>query len=198
MTTTAVPTETAPADVLPVLVEFFKGLADVNRLQVAGRLAGRDHTAAQLAEALGQPPAAIRRHLDGLIHAELVDGPHGAAQTYRLRRDRLHALAAQIMPRAAAAAPPTDDEFAAKVLRDFLTPEGAIRELPAQAKKFLVVARYALQVFEPGVRYTEKEVNERLKRLYPDTATLRRTFIDHKWMEREPAGGSYWRSAAEG
>ncbi|MCC7361814.1 MAG: DUF2087 domain-containing protein [Anaerolineales bacterium] len=183
---------TGPAET--ALLEFFKALSDVGRLQVAGRLAERDQSAAQLAEALGLPPAAIRKHLDGLSHAELVDGPHSAAQTYRLRRDYLHALAAQALPRAAAAVPPTEDEYVARVLRDFLTPEGAIRELPAQAKKYRVVARYALQAFEVGPRYTEKEVNERLKRLHPDTATLRRTFIDWKWMDREKAGGSYWRT----
>ena len=196
MTTLTAPAPEA-AQTNPALLEFFKALSDVGRLQVAGRLAGRDLSAAQLGEALGQPPAAIRKHLDGLIHAELVDGPHGAGQTYRWRRDYVQTLAAQALPRAAAAAPPSEDEFAAKVLRDFLTPEGAIRELPAQEKKYLVVARYALQAaFEVGPRYTEKEVNERLKRLHPDTATLRRTFVDRKWMEREKAGGSYWRVAS--
>lgn len=81
-----------------------------------------------------------------------------------------------------------------KTLDTFRT--GAIRELPVQAKKLLVLLRYALQVFEPNVRYSEKEVNERLKRLHPDSATLRRALIDRKWMQREPAGGSYWRVEA--
>ncbi len=195
MTTAIAPTDTA-ADTLPALVAFFKGLSEVGRLQVAGRLAGGNLSAAQLAEALGQPLPVIRRHVDGLMAAGLVDGPHGSAQAYRLRRDHLHALAAQVLTRAQPAAPASEDEYAAKVLHDFLESSGAIRELPAQEKKLLVLLRYALQVFDPNVRYTEKEVNERLKRLHPDSATLRRALIDQKWMQRDPAGGSYWRVAA--
>ncbi len=196
MTTAMATTDTAPADPLPALVAFFKGLSEVGRLQVAGRLAGGNLSAAQLAEALGQPLPAIRKHLDGLAAAGLVDGPHGPAQTYRLRRDQLHALAAQVLTRAQPAASAGEDEYAAKVLHDFLEPSGAIRELPEKEKKFLVLVRYALQVFEPGVRYSEQEVNERLKRLHPDSATLRRALIDQQWMAREADGGSYWRVAA--
>ena len=197
MTTAGATTDPAPAaDPLPALVEFFKGLSDMGRLQVAGRLAGGNLSAAQLAEALGQPLPAIRRDVDGLVQAGLVDGPHGPAQAYRLRRDHLHALAAQVLTRAQPAAPPSEDEYAAKVLHDFLEPSGAIRELPAQEKKLVVLLRYALQVFEPNVRYSEKEVNERLRKLHPDSATLRRALIDRQWMAREPAGGIYWRVEA--
>jgi DNA-binding transcriptional ArsR family regulator len=195
MTTIPMDTPTAPAaDPTVALVAFFKSLSDVHRLQVAGRLAAGNQTVAQLAEALGEPPAAIRRHLDALVEADLVAGPLGPTQTYRLRRDHMQALAAQVLTRPAAVVPPTEDEFAAKVLRDFLTPEGTFRELPAQEKKFVVLLRLALQAFTPGQRYTEKEVNEALRRLHPDTATLRRAMIDRRWMQREPAGGSYWRA----
>jgi len=188
MTTAPVSTPTA------AVVAFFKSLSDVRRLQVAGRLAAGNQTVAQLAEALGEPPAAIRRHLEALRAAGLVAGPLGPAQAYRLCRDHIHSLAAQVLARPTVAVPETDDEFAAKVLRDFLTPDGAFRELPAQEKKFLVLLPYALLVFEPGGRYTEKEVNARLQRLHPDTATLRRALIDHQWMQREANGATYWRS----
>ncbi len=192
--TTAAINSSAPADPAPALVTFFKSLSDVHRLQVAGRLAAGNQTVAQLAEALGEPPAAIRKHLDALAAAGLVAGPVDAAQRYRLCRDHIHALAAQVLTRPPVAVPETDDEFAAKVLRDFLTPEGTFRELPAQEKKFLVLVRQAGQVFELGRRYSEKEVNDALRRLHPDTATLRRALIDHQWMQREADGATYWRS----
>jgi len=84
------------------------------------------------------------------------------------------------------------DEFEHKVLREFLTPQGAIRELPVQEKKLRVVLRYALRAFEAGQHYTEKEVNGQLLRFYPDTATLRRLLIDFHLLERQSAGQAYW------
>jgi len=82
------------------------------------------------------------------------------------------------------------------VLREFLTPAGAIRELPVQEKKLRVVLRYALRAFEAGQRYTEKEVNGRLLRLYPDTASLRRLLIDFHLLERQSSGQAYWLTEA--
>ena len=49
-----------------------------------------------------------------------------------------------------------------------------------------------VRAFEPGVRYTEKQVNEILKDYSDDTATLRRGFIEYKLMQREGGGGEYW------
>ena len=49
------------------------------------------------------------------------------------------------------------------------------------------------QAFEPGRRYPESEVNEILKALYDDHATLRRYLIDEDLMSRTP-DGTYWRS----
>ncbi|MBP1679541.1 MAG: transcriptional regulator, partial [Bacteroidetes bacterium] len=47
--------------------------------------------------------------------------------------------------------------------------------------------------FEPGVRYTEKRVNQILANYNEDTARLRRALVDHKFMAREGGGGKYWR-----
>ena len=49
------------------------------------------------------------------------------------------------------------------------------------------------QVFEPGVRYNEKQVNEALKKFHPDFASLRRYLIDFKVIQRETDGTTYWR-----
>jgi hypothetical protein len=184
-----------PAESVPALLDFLRGLADARRLQIAGQLAAGRHTVDELAERLKQKPADIQRQLDQLVHLELAAGPEGAAQTYRLRLDRIHALAGQVLARPRTEAPAdAGDDYERKVLREFLRPDGAIREFPAQEKKFQVVVRYALRVFEAGQRYTEKEVNERLKRLNRDSATLRRALIDYGWMQREGGGGAYWRA----
>jgi hypothetical protein len=185
-----------PAESVPALLDFLRGLADARRLQIVGRLAGGRYSVEQLAEMLSEKPATIQRQLDQLIQLNLVDGPESKAQTYRLRLDRIHALAGQVLahPRTPVPAGAAADDYEHTVLREFLLPDGGIREFPAQEKKFQVVVRYALRAFEAGQRYTEKEVNERLKRLNRDSATLRRAMIDYGLMQREAGGRAYWRA----
>lgn len=60
-----------------------------------------------------------------------------------------------------------------------------------------MLLRYVLKAFEPGVRYTEKQVNEILSRYNPDTAYLRRSLIEQKYMDRESGGSAYWRIDSE-
>ena len=175
---------------------FFKALASADRLRVAGLLAERNLSAEQVTAALAARPQDVQRHLTRLAEAGLVEGPTGAAQTYRLRLDHIHALAGRLLAHERTEVPPeaAADAFEHKVLRDFLRPDGSMRELPASDKRFLVMVRYALRVFEPGRRYTEKEVNAALKTLHPDSATLRRAMIDNRWLERARDGSAYWLS----
>jgi hypothetical protein len=83
------------------------------------------------------------------------------------------------------------------VLSNFTEPDGRIKAFPVQEKKFLVLLRYVLQAFEPGVRYSERQVNEILLRYNEDTARLRRSLVEFKLMAREGGGGDYWRLDAE-
>ena len=69
---------------------------------------------------------------------------------------------------------------------------GRLSEIPARrAKRRIVLTRLALE-FEPGVRYSEREVNEVLMRFHPDHASLRRYLIDEDLLSRDR--GEYWRS----
>jgi hypothetical protein len=94
-------------------------------------------------------------------------------------------------PRAAAADPA--DAWERKVLATFIGPDGRITAFPAQEKKYLVLLRHILRAFGPGVRYTEKRVNQILANYNDDTARLRRSLVDHRYMAREGGGGKYWR-----
>ena len=62
-----------------------------------------------------------------------------------------------------------------------------------QEKKFLVLLRHVLKAFDPGVRYPEKRVNQILANFNEDTARLRRSLVEHRFMAREGGGGKYWR-----
>ena len=78
-----------------------------------------------------------------------------------------------------------------QVLRAFMK-DGRITQIPRQPSKRRVLLDLLAQEFEPGRRYTEREVNETLARFHPDTAAWRRYLVDDEFMERE--AGSYWRA----
>ena len=174
------------------LRQFFTGLADAARLRLAGQLAAGDATAEALAAALGEKPAVVRHHLALLERAGMVAE---TGMTYRLRLDAIHGLAAKVLARPQTVVPDgvAVDEFDRKVLKDFLTPDGRLRELPEPERKFNVVLRYVLAVFEADREYSEKEVNAVLKEFNSDFATLRRGLIDRRWLERERDGRVYWK-----
>jgi len=72
--------------------------------------------------------------------------------------------------------------------------------LPKSREERLAVLAKLAELFEPGRRYPEKEVNDKLKEFNPDYAILRRSLIDEGFLKREdeaaPAGHTvvmYWR-----
>ena len=182
------------------LATFLKSLADAKRLTIIGLLAREPHTVEQLASALGLGSPTVSHHLKrlsdvGLVHAR-VDG---AYRVYDLDPTPLHRLVRELddreqLPRLAAHA--DLDAFDRKVLATFVGEDGRFVAFPAQAKKALVLVRYALRAFEPGVRYSEREVGEILRRFTDDAARVRRAFVDHGFMQRTRDGSAYWRSDA--
>jgi hypothetical protein len=71
--------------------------------------------------------------------------------------------------------------------------DGRISVIPAKRAARLLLLDQVAQAFEPGRRYDEASVNETLKGLYDDHATLRRYLVDEELMSRTP-DGTYWRS----
>jgi predicted transcriptional regulator len=180
------------------LLEFFKALSDPNRLKIVGLLARHPHNVQQLAEDLGLSVSTVSHHLQYLAHAGLVAArADGHYYIYSLQTDVLRGMAQHLLTQENL--PHLSDEvegdaFERKVMATFVDREGRITAFPAQEKKFLVLLRYALKAFEPGVQYTEKQVNEILLRFNEDTAILRRALVDFKLMGREGGGGKYWRA----
>jgi len=67
-----------------------------------------------------------------------------------------------------------------------------IINIPRAEKKKIIILQYLLQKFERNKRYTEKEVNEVIKSMHEDFATLRRYLIEYGFMARENNGSIYW------
>jgi biotin operon repressor len=179
------------------LLPLFKALADKNRLKIIGFLAQRPHAVEELAQSLNIGPSTVSHHLSVLGKAGLVAGRvQGYYSIYSLQVNPLEETARRLLQREdlkGLAGNDPGDSFDRKVLATFTTPEGRIKAFPVQEKKFLVLLRHVLKAFQPGVRYSEKKVNEILAGFSKDTARLRRAFVDYRLMAREGGGGTYWR-----
>jgi hypothetical protein len=84
-----------------------------------------------------------------------------------------------------------------QVVNNYADPDGRLKQIPTKQKKFEAILRYIIPAFEPGKRYSEKEVNEILERFNEDTAVLRRGLVDYGMMGREKDGTQYWLLANE-
>ena len=70
--------------------------------------------------------------------------------------------------------------------------DGRLVRMPTKRSKRLDLLDHLAQRFEPGRRYSEREVNASLVAVSDDTATLRRYLVDEGFLDR--ADGVYWRS----
>lgn len=187
----------APDASVQELLEFFKALADANRLRILGLLARQPLTVEQLAEMLGLRPSTVSHHLQYLSHVGLVSArAESYYNVYRLERAALEQMARRLLAQETLPGVAADvdmDAYDRKVIDTFTTPDGRIKAFPAQRKKFEAILRYVLRAFEPGVRYSEKQVNQLLSQFHEDTATLRRELVGYGWLKRQGGGGDYWR-----
>jgi predicted transcriptional regulator len=183
-------------EALQVVLRFFKSLADASRLRMLGILADRECSVEELASLLDLKAPTVSHHLNKLKELSLVRmRQEGTTHLYTLDADALRALSKDVLTPEKMVSLADDVEGEAwerKVLRDFFEGE-RLKEIPASRKKRTIVLRWLAARFEPGVRYTEREVNEILRRHHPDSATLRRELIAsaHALMRRER--GLYWR-----
>lgn len=179
------------------LLGFFKALADANRLKIVGLLAQRPHTVEELASLLDLGASTVSHHLSRLGKVGLVAArAEGYYAIYSLRTDVLEEMARRLLSKEnlPGLADVGLDSFERKVLTAFTEADGRLKAFPAQEKKYLVLLRHVVKAFEPGARYSEKEVNQILARYHEDTASLRRDLVDYHFMTREGGGGRYWRS----
>jgi len=177
--------------VLNDLLGFFKALIDPDRLAIAGRLAKSRASIETLSAELGIARIDVQRHLDRLVEAGLAAADGGA---FTLDRDALHAQARKILSTKLDAAPPANP--VEKVLADYLRPDGSLKEIPGQLKKRIIVYEHIAQHFETGRHYTEKEVNDLLKRFHADVVSIRRDLFDLGFINRRQDGSDYWRTEA--
>jgi hypothetical protein len=69
---------------------------------------------------------------------------------------------------------------------------GKLIEVPRKRSRRLILLDELAQLFNPGQRYSETEVNNRLCQVHPDYPALRRYLVDDGFLDR--TAGEYWRS----
>ena len=82
---------------------------------------------------------------------------------------------------------PEYDDILAKYLK-----KGRIVMWPRSQERRAVLLDFLAQNFEPGERYSERQVNAVLGRFHDDFAMLRRYLVDSGFMQRDH--GIYWRA----
>jgi hypothetical protein len=166
---------------------FLRLCVDPVRLAVLGAAAVDDLDARRIADSRGIALKRVEREIGRLTEVGLLsDG--------RLADDVLRAVA-QSLPQDEGIDPsmvegPWSAEES-RVLATFFSGR-RLREIPTQHSKRLVVLERLAQDFDPGVRYSEREVNFALQMYHPDHAALRRHLVDEGFLTR--ADGVYWRT----
>jgi hypothetical protein len=163
-------------------------LAEPARLKVVAALALGAGTIEEVARLSGlslKDVALAARRLGraGLVHR---DGHVLALHT------ELFGAAARAAAEAAPAPEPLSDDPAEDAVLSAFVRSGRLVSIPTQRTKRLVVLDHLVRVFEPGVRYPEREVNALLAVWHPDVAALRRYLVDEGLLTRD--AGVYWRS----
>lgn len=188
-------------ETLQVVLQFFRALADASRLRILGILAERECSVEELASLLDLKPPTVSHHLNKLKELNLVHmRQEGTTHLYSLDEEALRGLSRDVLTPEKMASLADDvegDAWERKVLRDFFEGE-RLKEIPTGhkqhgPKKRAIVLRWLANRFELGVRYTEREVNEILKRHHPDFATLRRELVSERLGLMRRDNGIYWR-----
>ena len=64
--------------------------------------------------------------------------------------------------------------------------------IPKKEKNKILVLQIVLEMLKAkSLEFTEKELNEAIKEIYPDYSLIRRYLVDYKFLERDNYGKMY-------
>jgi len=69
--------------------------------------------------------------------------------------------------------------------------DGCLLVIPKKEKDKLEVLNEVIKLFDQYRTYTEKEINEILKTVYPDFAVIRRYLVDYGYLSRNKECSEY-------
>jgi hypothetical protein len=180
----------------PDILSFVKAMASAERLRIIGVLVRGRATQSEIAEQLH---VSVRDIFDHLAFLSEVGVIHETDGVYDLDEKAIEALARGQFEGKRPSYEVTEDkpEDARKVLKNYLNPDGTLKQIPPAKNRLLIVLNFIVDAFAFDTNYTEKEVNTILRRFHLDTAALRRYLVDNGLMAREGDGSRYWRVKEE-
>ena len=187
------------------LLNLLKTLGQEQRLIMVRLMSEREYTTTEIAERLELSEPTISHHVSKLHSAGLLRlRMAGNQRFYQINAKRLDVFKKYVSEIALPLTEPIEevsdntwiealdwDEESKGVLRDY-TFDGKVTQFPTKEKKWLVMLRWLATKFEPGKRYSEKQVNAILTAYHEDYATIRRNLVEYGFMRRERGGGDYW------
>ncbi|KWX70112.1 metalloregulator ArsR/SmtB family transcription factor [Paenibacillus jilunlii] len=177
---------------LEKIVNYHKALSDPTRLRILLLLSKGEVHGQALAEKLNLSQPTVTHHAAKLREAALIKERRDKNTVYfALNPEFIQAgseaslkfIFAKGVEELEEVSP--DARLKESVLRNFFAKDGRLRQIPSQYKKKLIALQYMIEKLEPGVVYTEKEINDFIKPFHEDYATIRREFIMHQFMYRE-------------
>jgi len=80
------------------------------------------------------------------------------------------------------------------VLKRYFGPDNQllIKGFPAKEKRKIIILQKLMYDFEANRLYSEKEVNDILRRYYDDYVSVRRSMITYGFLDRNGEGTQYW------
>ena len=176
-------------------LSFFKALANDNRLKIVGLLAQQEYTGEELATILSIQPATVSHHLARLAEIGLVSArADGYYSVYALSVERLRTLLDEHLSSDAFIQLTNDLDLQAyenQVLREYIRPDNQLQKIPNQINRRKIILAHIVRDLKPGVRYSERQVDRILGKIYDDPKALRVELLDQKFLTRDEDG--YWR-----
>ncbi|GAA5158428.1 hypothetical protein GCM10023321_38190 [Pseudonocardia eucalypti] len=172
-------------------------LAEPERLRVLAALVLGARSRTEVVEATGLAPRSVATALNRLHGGGLVEeSPSGLMPRLEVFSEAAREARQEQSPSTRVEeSHGYADPDVERLVRTFVS-GGRLVGLPAHRARRRIVLEHLATIFQPGVRYREREVNVLLRAWTQngpvDYVTLRRYLVDESLLDRED--GEYWRS----
>ena len=173
------------------VVAFYKTMGDPTRIRIVAILAKGPLHGQAIAGKLGLSAPTITHHLKKLRDIHVVYDRRVKNTIYFYLNESLINQQAKVFTELLEKKGEELDEMVEssierqKIIDNFFTKTGKLKNIPAQRKKKLIVFEHMIQGLKIGEKYEEMQLNEYIKQFHDDYATIRREFIINHYMFRE-------------
>jgi hypothetical protein len=176
---------------LDKVVAFYKTMGDPTRIRIVAILAKGPLHGQAIAGKLGLSAPTITHHLKKLRDIHVVYDRRVKNTIYFYLNESLINQQAKVFTELLEKKGEELEEMVEssierqKIIENFFTKDGKLKNIPAQRKKKLIVFEHMIRGLKIGEKYEEKQLNEFIKQFHDDYATIRREFIINHYMFRE-------------